>query len=277
MCRWTREDGGLILCTEALHGSAIFPHAYHVPCLHNLTLAYVTYTWICMWGLIANETNMLKGHEPLLQTKTRRLWLWQCCANMHQEMSLLLQRKLQTCSNMFKIKFPSLHGFITIPSHAQDILTHAQTYSHTYPTSTPSSNLHTSMHPLCQIATVRSARLVKCVGSSFGNRGSDGVLTQSSFLPWKNIGHIGKLGKLLSEGMDTMYRKVSKDSIKWINLQAPPWIRSIKSIFERWVRLTSVTVPVLSLSCLAKSPNWHALISIRMQSVYPSATTSSKQ
>ena len=133
------------------------------------------------------------------------------------------------------------------------------------------------MHPPCQIATVRSARLVKCLGcSSSGNRGSDGVLTQSSFLPWKNIGRIGKLGKLLSEGMDTMYRKVSKDSIKWINLQAPPWISSIKSIFERWVRLTSVTVPVLSLSCLAKSPNWHALTSSRFTLLQRPPAASSK-
>ena len=126
---------------------------------------------------------------------------------------------------------------------------------------TPTPTRHHSpvhpMHPLCQIATVLSARLVKCDGSSFGNRGSDGVLTQSSFLPWKSIAHISKLGKLLLEGMDLCIendRKMSKDSIKWINLQAPPCISSIKSIFERWVRLTSATVPVLSQSCVPRIP-----------------------
>ena len=128
------------------------------------------------------------------------------------------------------------------------------------------------MHPLCQIATVLSAGLVKCECSSFGNRGRDGVLTQSSSLPWKNTGHIGKLGKLLLEGIDTIY--VSKD-FKKINetnqFAAPPWISSIKSIFERWVRLTSVTVPVLSQSCLPKIPK---LARFDWQSVYPSATTS---
>ena len=71
---------------------------------------------------LAAKSNVLKGHEPSLQTKL--VSYGDCnvvgtCTRM-SERGLLLQRKPQTCSKLYN--FPSLHCFIAIPSHGQDAL-----------------------------------------------------------------------------------------------------------------------------------------------------------